>query len=76
MRVNYAVTFEFDLRPPLTHRGTVEGWAASTCTRRAVDEAQKALQPVNWSSMVVVLLERLPDSIADKTPTDVALQDT
>ncbi len=59
MKVNYSVSFEFDQRAPVTHRGTVEGWTAGTCTRRAVEEAQKALTPINWSSMVCVLLERL-----------------
>jgi len=59
MRVSYAVTFEFETRAPVTHRSTVEGWAASTCASRAVKEAQKALTPVNWTSMVCVLLERV-----------------
>lgn len=59
MTCQYAVTFEFDTRPPITHRGTVEGWSASTCTRRAVKDAQKALKPFGWTSMVCCLLERL-----------------
>lgn len=59
MKARYAVTFEFETRPPITHRGTVEGWSASTCTRRAVEEAQRALRPVLWCSMDCVLLERL-----------------
>ena len=59
LRLKYAVTFEFDTRPPITHKGIVEGWEASTCTRRAVEEAQGVLRPVNWTSMVCVLLERL-----------------
>ncbi len=58
MTVRYSVTFEFDLRPPLTHRGTVSGGRAATCVARATREAQEALRPVNWSSMVCVLLER------------------
>ena len=62
MTVTFAVTFEFDSRAPLTHRGTVLGSSGATCVARAARIAQKALRPVNWSSMVVVLLERLPDA--------------
>ena len=62
MTVKYAVTFEFDNRPPVTHRGTVKAWAASTCTRLAVKEAQSVLSPINWSSMVCVLLEKVPEA--------------
>jgi hypothetical protein len=62
MRVNYAVTFEFETQPPLTHRGTVAASSAATCVARATREAQKALRPVRWSSAVCVLLERLPDA--------------
>jgi hypothetical protein len=60
MIINYAVTFEFDTRPPTTHRGTVEGSAAATCARRAIEQAQKALKPIAWTSMVCCFLERLP----------------
>lgn len=63
MTVNYSVTFEFDSRAPVTHRGTVLGSSGATCVARATREAQKALRPVNWSSLVCVLLERL-----DTTP--------
>lgn len=59
MTVNYSVTFEFDSRAPVTHRGTVLGSSGATCVARATREAQKALRPVNWSSLNVVLLERL-----------------
>ncbi len=59
MTVKYAVTFEFDTRPPETHRGQVEGSAASTCVSRATREAAKALCPKNWTSMNCVLLERI-----------------
>jgi hypothetical protein len=61
MIVKYAVTFEFDTRPPVTTRGTVAAFAASTCTRLAVKEAQTLLRPVNWTSMVCVLLERVSE---------------
>ena len=59
MKVKYSVTFEFNERPPVTHRGTVVGSRASICVRRATEQAQKALSPINWTSMVCVLLERV-----------------
>ncbi len=59
MHVKYAVTFEFDSRAPITHRGTVAASSGATCVARAVREAQKALRPVNWSSLTCVLLERV-----------------
>ncbi len=58
MTVNYAVTFEFDTRSPVTHRGTVRAASGATCVARATREAQKALRPVGWSSLVCVLLGR------------------
>lgn len=65
MTVRYSVTFEFDTRAPLTHRGTVAGTAAATCVARATRNAQKALRPVGWSSCVCVLLERLDSSVRE-----------
>jgi hypothetical protein len=58
MRTKYAVTFEFPVRPPLTHRGTVEAGQVHVCVARATKEAQRLLRPRGWSSMVVCLLER------------------
>jgi hypothetical protein len=60
--VNYAVTFEFDERPPVTHRGTVTAGQVHVCVARATRMAKKALRPKNWSSMVVVLLDRVQES--------------
>lgn len=65
MTVNYAVTFEFAERPPLTHRGTVEGWETSTCASRAIKVAQKALKPVGWTSAVIVFLDRVNTPAAE-----------
>jgi hypothetical protein len=62
MRVNYAVTFEFAERPPVTHRGIVEAGREHVCVARAAKAARAALRPINWTSLVVVLLERLPES--------------
>ena len=59
MRVQYAVTFEFETRPPLTHKGIVAGSSGATCASRAVRIAQRALRPVSWSSMNCVLLGRV-----------------
>lgn len=58
MTCKYSVTFEFDARQPLTHTGTVTAGAANTALFRAVREAQKALTPKGWTSVVAVLLER------------------
>jgi hypothetical protein len=69
--VRYVVTFEFDTRPPLTHRGTIAASSAATCASRAVRVAQQALRPVNWRSVVCVLLERLGDAPqADPPPVE------
>lgn len=66
MTVRYAVTFEFETLPPLTHRGTVSASEAATCFARAVREAQRALRASHWSSISVVLLERVqPSTSAD-----------
>ncbi len=58
MKAKCSVTFEFDVRSPETWRGEVEGTAASTICRRAVERANEELKPRNWSSMVCVILER------------------
>lgn len=62
MTVTYAVTFEFDQQAPITHRGTVAAHMAHTCVLRAVKEATKAHPGLHWSSLVVVLLERVQAS--------------
>ena len=59
MTVRYAVTFEFETQPPLTHRGTVTASTMPTCFARAAKAAVKAHPGRAWSSMVCVLLERL-----------------
>src|SRR5712691_5357665 len=68
--VRYSCTFEFDRRPPVTHRGTVTASSGATCVARATREAQRAIRPVGWSSLVVVLLERL--DVALETEADAA----
>jgi hypothetical protein len=59
MTVKYVCTFEFPSRQPLTHRGTIAAGKVHTCVARAVKDAQKALRPQGWSSVVCVLLERV-----------------
>lgn len=59
MTVRYAVTFEFEMKPPLTHRGVAEGSSAATVVKRALKSAMAAYPRVVWSSMNIVLLERL-----------------
>lgn len=59
MRCQYAVTFEFETRAPVTHRGVVAGGRAATCVARATRVAQEALRPIGWTSMLCVLLERV-----------------
>jgi hypothetical protein len=59
MRVRYAVTFEFGLRPPLTHCGEVSGTTLGALVGRAVRESQRVVHPQRWASLNCVLLERL-----------------
>lgn len=63
-----SVTFEFTMRAPVTWRGDAEGTDPSTVVRRAVKEAQRQLQPRNWSSLVCVILER--DDMKDDGESD------
>jgi hypothetical protein len=59
MTLEYAVTFEFSEAPPITHRCTVAAVSAHTVCARAVREAVAAHPGLRWSSLVVVLLERV-----------------
>lgn len=58
MKIGYSVTFEFESRAPVTHRGTVEGLRPAACFRRAVQDAQRVLRPRDWTSVVCVLDKR------------------
>ena len=76
MKAKYAVTFKFDLRAPVTHRGRVAASSGATCVARAVREAQKALRPVGWASLVCVLLEREGEPVeveTDHNPAEAPL---
>ena len=72
MTCAYAVTFEFDTRPPLTLRGTVPGSSGATCAARAMREAQRVLRPVKWTSCVCVLLGRADEATAEPTTDEAA----
>lgn len=58
MKAKCIVTFEYEIRPPDTWRGTVEGTSPSTIMNRAVRTATNKLRPRNWTSSVAVILER------------------
>ena len=73
MQIHYSVTFEFESRGPLSHRGIVQGASAATCARRAIAEAQRALRAVGWSSMVYVALERVSDADADLNVVEASI---
>ena len=58
MKARCKVTFEFELRPPETWEGQIEGGVASTIFSRAVRAAQDALLPRLWTSVVAVIVSR------------------
>ena len=68
MTTHYAVTYEFETRPPETHRGVITARQAHVCVSRAVKAAKVALRPINWTSLVCVLLDRLPDEGTPNVP--------
>ena len=67
MTVRYAATFEFETQSPITHRGTVVASQMPTCFARAAKAAVKAHPGLKWSSMVIVLLERLDSETVTKS---------
>jgi len=75
MTVHYAVTFEFETRPPVTHRGVVTAGREHVCAARAIRMARTAVRPVNWSSLVCVLLDRLDDDAAEDN-AEIAVTDS
>lgn len=66
MKLNYAVTFEFDERAPVTVRGTVEAGSLGPAGRMAINEAstQAGQGKRGWRS-VCVLLDRGSVEAAD-----------
>lgn len=65
MTVKFAVSYEFQSKPPATFRGTVSGSQVATCVSRATRQAQRSLRPKGWTSYVCVLLERLDAPVDD-----------
>lgn len=61
MKARCSVTFEFDKRPPLTWRGETAAGSAHTLVAKAVKAAKRELRPINWQSLVAVVLERLDE---------------
>lgn len=75
---NYAVTFEYTNRAPLTYRGTVSGPNAAGLSGKAIRIAQKALTPRAWDSCVCCLIDRQASedakAIVDPALTEVRRQ--
>jgi hypothetical protein len=68
MQCKATVTFEFDLRKPITAiYDSLEATEAQTIASRAIVQARKSLEPRCWTSLVVVL-ERL--DVAADAPQD------
>jgi hypothetical protein len=56
MRADVSVTYEFDTVAPKNHRArSVEAASVPSVTRKAVNEARRALKPRGWSSVVIVI---------------------
>jgi hypothetical protein len=55
MTATYAVTFEFETRPPLTLRGQVSASGMPTLLARAARTAMRDAGRQTWSSVVVVI---------------------
>ena len=55
LRARYAVSFEFDTKPPLTTSGELSALKAPTVVARAVRKAILEHPQQVWRSLVVVL---------------------
>ena len=55
MTTRYAVTFEFETKPPLTLQGTVSAAGMPTCVARAARTAMREAGRQAWASVVVVI---------------------
>jgi len=62
MTATYAVTFEFETRPPLTLRGAVSASGMPTLVARAARTAMREAGRQTWSSVVVVIQRANPSS--------------
>lgn len=57
MLLDYQVTFEFMLDPPITTKGKVSASSAQACARIAVKEAKGRAPRKKWSSLVILLAQ-------------------
>lgn len=71
MTVTYTCSFEFDTAPPITTRGRVVASSMPTCFARAARQAAKAHPGLRWTSMVIVLLERVDEAAATESVEQV-----
>lgn len=55
MELKYTASFEYDLRPVSTTRGTISASQVPTCFARAARKAIKAQRPRGWRSVVICL---------------------
>jgi hypothetical protein len=62
MTAKYAVTFEFETKPPLTVRGVVSASGMPTLVARAARTAMREAGRQTWSSVVVVIERVTPSS--------------
>lgn len=62
----WAVTFEYETRQPDTLRGTATSGTGRGTAARAAREAQKAIKPRGWISMVVLVAKAGILNKADK----------
>ncbi len=67
MTGTYAVTFEFETKPPLTLRGDVSASGMPTLVARAARTAMREAGRQTWSSVVVVIGRVTPPSEIDDT---------
>jgi len=72
MKANCQVTFEFNVSPPRTWMGEIEGSSPSTLARKAMSHANKKLRPRKWISFTCVILDRtMGDSNGTNESKDV-----
>lgn len=71
MRCKTAVTFEFEVRQPLTFRSEITATAPNTIASRAIREARNVLRPINWTS-ISILLDRVGDSSDERSEEEVS----
>ncbi len=65
MTATYAVTFEFETKPPLTLRGEVSASGMPTLVARAARTAMREAGRQTWASVVVVIERVTPSSEID-----------